>query len=294
VVKCGFAAAALAIAGAQLWAQAQSVNQRRATALEMEQDGKNAEAESAWRSVLRVHPGDTEAYAHLGLLEARQEHYGAAVPLYRKALALNPEMPSVRLDLGLALFKSGAMKDAIETFSLLVKEQPPSSPEALRLEMLIGMAHYGLGEYAAAAPHLRKATANDSQNAQGLAYLADAEIHLGKQDEALPLAEKAIQINPGIVKARVDLGILYADRGRREDAVKEFKAAIQLSPNDPNPHRRLARLYQAMGKKEEAKAEFAKTKTLHEAKQGSVLTELEAAQDQGTPAAGPSLPPLEK
>ena len=36
--------------------------------------------------LLKAHPADAEAYAHLGFLEARQEHYKEAVPLYRKAL----------------------------------------------------------------------------------------------------------------------------------------------------------------------------------------------------------------
>lgn len=392
LVRWGLAGVLLATAVVQCAAQPSAVNQRRETALTLEQNGQVAEAEAAWRSVLQVHAADAEAYAHLGLLEARQEHYKAAVPLYRRALALNPGMAAVRLDLGLALFKSGALKPAIDTFSPLLKNVPPSSPDAVRLETLIGMAHYGLGEYGAAVPFLRKVTASDAQNlpyrlllaqscmwskqyqcvldvyheilelnaesaeadmlageaydemqnhegalnefraavkadpkapnahfglgyllwtqdkfedaarefqaelanmpdnAQALAFLADADIHLNKQDEALPLAEKAVRLDPGLAKAHVDLGILYADRGRQTDAVKEFQAAIKLAPNDQDPHWRLARLYQAMGKKEEAKAEFDKTKLLHQAEQESIFTKLKAAQDQGKPAGTQSDP----
>ena len=58
----------------------------------------------AWRAVLQAVPNNAEAYAHLGLLEARQSHYQEAVQFYRKALALDPGKPAVRLDLGLSLF----------------------------------------------------------------------------------------------------------------------------------------------------------------------------------------------
>jgi len=86
------------------------------------------------------------------------------VPLYRKAFALDPTMPGLRLNLGLSLFKSGAMKDAIQTLIPLLKESPTSSSEAQRLNVLIGMSHYGLGEYAAAIPYLKKATTHDTQS----------------------------------------------------------------------------------------------------------------------------------
>jgi tetratricopeptide (TPR) repeat protein len=92
-------------------------------AFALEQQGNNAEAETAWRAILRsLIPRDAEPYAHLGLLEARQQHYKDAVPLYRKALALNPAMPGLRLNLGLSLFKSGALKEAIQTFHSLAQK----------------------------------------------------------------------------------------------------------------------------------------------------------------------------
>ena len=47
----------------------------RQTALALEQQGRIAEAEAAWQAILKAHPSNPEAYAHLGLLEAHQQHY---------------------------------------------------------------------------------------------------------------------------------------------------------------------------------------------------------------------------
>ena len=63
----------LAMAAARCLGQASgALNQQRQTALVLEQQGKNTEAEVAWRAFLKAHPSNPEPYAHLGLLEARQ------------------------------------------------------------------------------------------------------------------------------------------------------------------------------------------------------------------------------
>ena len=95
--------------------------EKRATAIALEQQGSLAQAEAAWRDLLSIRPSDAEAFAHLGLLEARQEHYKEAIALYRKALTINPAMPGMRLNLGLSQFKDGELKEAIQTFTTLLK-----------------------------------------------------------------------------------------------------------------------------------------------------------------------------
>ena len=320
----------------------------------LEQQGKYSEAESAWKAYLKASPSNPEPYAHLGLLEARQEHYKEAVPLYRKALDMNPNVPGLRLNLGLALFKSGDLNEAIPEFKALLKSAPPDSDESQRVTILIGMAHYGLAQYADAVPFLKKAAdrdqqnlplrfalahsclwskqwqcvldvykeiltldsesaeadmlagealdemkdgagatkmfraavlanpkepsvhfglgyllwtqkiypeaakefeaelANDPDHTQSMLYLADTDIQLNQPDIALPLLEKAAQLDPSLSLAHLDLGILYGDSGRNDDALRELSLAAKLKPDEVNVHWRLARLYRAMGKKDEA------------------------------------------
>src|SRR4029079_9317922 len=107
-----------------------SADDPRQIAIAYEQKGDTAKAQNAWEVVLKLQPRDAEAYAHLGLLEARQEHYEEAVVRYRRALALSPEMQGLRLNLGLALFKAGKMKGAADTLLPLTKILPAHSQEA--------------------------------------------------------------------------------------------------------------------------------------------------------------------
>jgi tetratricopeptide (TPR) repeat protein len=49
------------------------------SALTLEQQGKFPEAQAAWEDVVKREPRNALAFAHLGLLEARQEHYPEAI-----------------------------------------------------------------------------------------------------------------------------------------------------------------------------------------------------------------------
>jgi Tetratricopeptide repeat len=68
--------------------------------------GRYDEAETALETYLKLSPpGNPEPPARLGLLHVDQKRYADAIPLLRRALALDPRFPLVRHDLILALDK---------------------------------------------------------------------------------------------------------------------------------------------------------------------------------------------
>jgi tetratricopeptide (TPR) repeat protein len=247
----------LAMAAAYCVGQtATAPDQQRQTALALEQQGNNVESEAAWRAYLKAHPSSPEAYAHLGLLEARQEHYDQAVPLYRKALALNPAIPNLRLDLGLALFKGGEPKQAIVEFKMLLKNQPPGSREAQRLTMLLGMAHYGLEEYAAAAPYLKQAAAQDPQNLPLRLALAHSCLWSKQYQCVLDAYHEILMLNAESAEADMLAGEAQDELKNTGDAVQEFRDAEKANPREPDVHFGLGYLLWRLKQYEEAAQEF--------------------------------------
>jgi tetratricopeptide (TPR) repeat protein len=250
---------ALALAMAVCVGSAQSkaaADHERQTAIAYEQQGQFTEAEAAWRSVLKAHPADAEAYAHLGLLEARQEHYKEAVPLYRKALELNPSMPGLRMNLGLSQFKSGALKDAGDTFTLLLKTEPPSSPEAMRLTTLIGLARYGSGDYAVAVPYLKKATAQDPQNLPFRLALAHSCLWSKQYQCVLDVYHEILTLNAESAEADMLAGEALDEMKDKTGAAEQFSAAVKADPKEPNVHFGLGYLLWGLLQLEEAAEEF--------------------------------------
>jgi tetratricopeptide (TPR) repeat protein len=224
-------------------------------ALALEQQGKNVEAEAAWRAVLKTHPASAEAYGHLGLLEAREQNYKEAVPLYRKALALDPAMPGLRLNLGLALFKSEQLKEAIQEFTLL-KAKAPDSPEVQRLNILIGMAHYGLGEYAAAARFLKQAAAVDTQNLELRLALAHSCLWSKQYQCVLDTYHEMLTLNAESAEADMLAGEAEDALKNYKGAIAEFRAAVKVDPKEPEVHFGLGYILWTQREYKEAATEF--------------------------------------
>jgi tetratricopeptide (TPR) repeat protein len=224
----------------------------RQTALALEQQGKNVEAEAAWRAYLKAHPSSSESYAHLGLLEARQGHYKEAVPLYRKALAIGPEVPGLRLNLGLALFKGGDLKEAIQEFSRLEKNHPGDR----QLTILIGMAYYGLAEYPQAIPYLKEAAAHDARNLPLRLALAHSCLWSKQNQCVLDVYHEILLLNAESAEADMLAGEALDAMKDSAGAIQQFRAAVKANPKEPDAHFGLGYLLWIKKQYQEAAGEF--------------------------------------
>ncbi len=208
----------------------------RDKAVAFEQQGKVQEAEAAWKSISRLHPDNPEPYARIALLEARQDHYKEAAPFYRKALALNPNVPGLRLNLALALFKAGEMKDAIPEFEILRKASPLSSPDYQRVTILLGMAHYGLAEYDKASPYLKEAADRDSTNLTLLLALEHSYLWSNQSKYVLDVYRQILTLDPDSAEADMVAGEALDEMKDNAGATEMFRAAAKAGPKEPNVH----------------------------------------------------------
>jgi tetratricopeptide (TPR) repeat protein len=227
-------------------------NDRRQSAMSLEQQGKTVEAETEWKYLTKEFPSNPEPFAHLGLLEARQEHFTEAIGFYRKAMALSPTMPGLRLNLGLALFKNGDYKQALQEFEPLVK----AHPEEERLTVLMGMSHYGLAEYAAATPYLKKAAETDSKNLTLLLTLAHSCLLSRQYECVLDAFHRIVALNAESAEADMLVGEAMDEMHETLAATREFRAAVVANPKEPNVHFGLGYLLWTQSQYSEAAQQF--------------------------------------
>ncbi|HEY6375433.1 MAG TPA: tetratricopeptide repeat protein [Edaphobacter sp.] len=224
----------------------------RQNALALEQQGQNAEAEQAWQSIARSNPQNAEAFAHLGLLEARQERYGEAIANYRKALALNPALPGLQMNLGLALFKTKDFKESIKPFTAELNKHPDDQ----RLTILLGMAHYGMGDYFVAIPYLRRAAERDPQSLPLRLALAHSCLWSKQNQCVLDVYKEILALNAESAEAEMLAGEALDEKGDNAGATEQFRAAVRANPKEPNAHFGLAYLLWTQNHFHEAAKEF--------------------------------------
>jgi len=78
--------------------------------------------------------------------------------------------------------------------------------------------------------------------------------------DAVAETEEALRLNPGLVKAHINLLILYGRMGNREKAEEHFQAAIKLNPTQfPDAYYNYGIILSEEGKLDEAEGAFRKT-----------------------------------
>jgi tetratricopeptide (TPR) repeat protein len=102
-------------------------------AIDSEEIGATAEAESAYRNAIAADAAHVAAHINLGRLRHVAKALDEAEQLYRRALELEPEHPTARFNLGVVLEDRGATAQAIEQYL-----------EAVRLDARVADVHFNL------------------------------------------------------------------------------------------------------------------------------------------------------
>jgi Tfp pilus assembly protein PilF len=137
-----------------------------------------------------------------------------SVTLWSRAVAVIPESPTARNNLGAALMAQGEFERALEQFR--VAEQTWTG-------------HPGM-----------------------LTNVGRALRGAGRLEEAATTFRRVVQIVPGWAGARVDLGATLADLGRVDEAAREFDLALRADPGSPAAYYQLGQLSARQGRGAEA------------------------------------------
>lgn len=190
--------------------------------------GDLAEAEHQLRRAVERAPESSALHNNLGEILRQRGRPNEAEPFYRKALELDPDNPSPYGNLGILQAERKQFAEAEKTFRALLERSTGNA----RLPTLVNLATVcGQQEKTAEAERffrqaLDLAPGHPRVKASFASFLAD---HRLKLDEALSLAQDAVQAGPENPEFLDALGWVQARRGDLGTAERTLQRALELA-----------------------------------------------------------------
>jgi tetratricopeptide (TPR) repeat protein len=238
-----------------------------------------AEADVAFAEAERLDPQNPR-WPYLRALLVMARDPGAAVPLLRRAAALDGDEPAPRLRYAEELLRGGALAEAEELFRQVLREasdaaasgSPGARAALARARLGLGQVSYQRGDWDACLEHLRQSAAA-VPDVQATHSLLAAVYHMrgdaGAAEEERRLAARLPDVPPWpdsyaeeVAEHRVSLeGLLEQSaeqlaQGRVAEAVRSLETAAREHPQSFRPPLALGRLFLQAGQYDRAAAAF--------------------------------------
>jgi tetratricopeptide (TPR) repeat protein len=178
----------------------------------------------------RVFRDEDSAEAHLlvgSILLIADDGQGALKELER-ALALNPQLPSLQATYGRALMRMGDAEKAMSVFRTELATDPNNFDAHLYLGILLRREK----SFEEASDHLTRALRLRPRDSYARYHLGALYASLGKPAEALPLLESVVKEFPDFVEARALLASVYYRLKRKADGDRERTLIQKLSAEE--------------------------------------------------------------
>jgi tetratricopeptide (TPR) repeat protein len=251
-----------------------------------------------FKRVAELAPDLAAAHVNLGAAYFEQKDYARAIPSLRRALQLNADLPGAHSMLGaallaqgyaaesiphleraqasdllgVALFDSGKVRDAVDRLEASLEKRPgdpdllyylsqaharlsnqvadrllETSPDSPRAQQMLGEAMAAAGKRESAEKHLRAALAARS-DMRGVHYaLGELFLEAGDYENAETEFRAEAQLAPGSAAAAYKIGLVLLNRGGLKDAIAELTRANALQPDMPETLLELGRAMNASG-----------------------------------------------
>jgi tetratricopeptide (TPR) repeat protein len=242
--------------------------------------------ENRLRSVLGL------SFNDLATSEAVRKEYLAALGHYQEAERWDAQVPGLAKNVGLSAFRANNYPEAIRGFSKALEEKPSETP----VRAMLGMAYFGADRYADAAKAFSPLGHRGMQDATvgyawavSLARVGDFKqaaevldeyekaerpkdtllligqlwIEIGDYGRSVNVLHRALQADPGLLKAHYFAGQAEIRSEHWPEAADEFRAELALNPSDADAKYNLGFVYLQQSRVPEAVTLFQEVLAVH-------------------------------
>jgi len=164
-----------------------------------------------------------------GLASLNAGNAAASIPLFDRAVELDPRHKQAWNDLGLAYLRTGKLDEAAAAF----QKQLEINPGDEHANAYLGLALERQNKDAEAAAAFRKQITISPLDAAAHAALGEILLAQHEYSQAAPELDKATILSPENAELHVSLGRAYLNSGDQPKAIAAFEKAASLSPAPP-------------------------------------------------------------
>jgi protein O-GlcNAc transferase len=163
-------------------------------------------------------PKNPAFHSNLGEANRRLRRFGSAMDAMLKAMSLAPDLVAPTYNLGLLLDEHGAVEGALTCFERAAELKP----DLAGIQATIAAARSKVTRAR------KKGATGDAASALMLSGLAESLGLQGRRDEALALAERALEVDPRSPAAHNTRATLLLELQRLDEAIAGFERSLEI------------------------------------------------------------------
>lgn len=204
-------------------------------ALELEAQGRYAEAIDAAAKAIAINPLRRIAYTSIGNSLRQLGRPGEAIAYYEKVLSIHPDYLDAQFQLASTYMALGQPQQAIKWFEVLVTV--PKAANAVGLRVNLGIALEQVGRKEAALAQYRAALALDPKTLPARYNLALLLEKTNQFEAAIAQYSTLLQHKPDHLQALNHLGALLLQGEQQAEALVLFQRVLQIDPGNATARR---------------------------------------------------------
>lgn len=212
-------------------------------ALALQEKGDLPQAEMLYRKALQLAPERPSIMNNLAVVYFELKKHAEAIALYEGLLRINPQDLQALLNLGNCQIESGLVAEALASYEKILKLQP-DHVDALNN---LGSALVKLQRPQEALSSLEHALVINPRHADALQNHGNALLALGRPGEALASYDRALALQPGRAEVLNSRGNALLELGQPAQAQRCFERAIAARPDYATAHSNLGLALQEQG-----------------------------------------------
>ena len=200
---------------------------------------------------------------HDAMFDVEDARYQQAIPLLKRVLQDEPEMPVANMQFGMAQARLGNYSEALAPLEKAVKLVPDNGMGHYEL----GLALFETGDWKAAAPEFEATVAKAPRWTDAHFSLAAVYARIDRVPDAMKELDITLTSDPDHYRANLLRGRILSLQNNPQEALPNLEKAVKVQPASVEAHLFLADAYAQLGRQADAKTQHAEAYRLQESSQ---------------------------